>query len=102
MISVMHRDEIIKRLKQAEPAVRAHGVQALYLYGSLARDEAGPASDVDLFVDVDPHHEFGFGEFMTIYEILQEKVGADVDYTTREGLVEFFRRDIEREAIRVF
>jgi predicted nucleotidyltransferase len=98
----MRRDEIITRLKQAEPVIRSHGVRALYLYGSLARDEARPDSDIDLFVDVDPHQEFGFDEFMTIYAILQEKVGAEVDYSTRDGLVEFFRPDIEKQAVRVF
>jgi predicted nucleotidyltransferase len=100
--SDMRRDEVIARLKQAESAIRAYGVRALYLYGSLAHDEAGPDSDIDLFVDVEPHQEFGFDEFMTIYAILREKLGADVDYTTRDGLVEFFRPDIEKEAIRVF
>jgi predicted nucleotidyltransferase len=98
----MRRDDVITRLKEAEPAIRAQGVRALYLYGSLARDEAGPDSDIDVFVDVDPRHEFGFDEFMAIYAILQEKLGPDVDYTTRDGLVEFFRLDIEKEAIRVF
>jgi uncharacterized protein len=101
-VITMRRDEIITRLQQAEPAIRSRGVRALYLYGSLARDETGPDSDVDLFVDVDPHRDFGFDEFMTIYAILQETVGAEIDYTTRDGLVEFFRPDIEQQAIRVF
>jgi predicted nucleotidyltransferase len=40
----MRRAEIITRLKHAEPAIRAHGVRALYLYGSLARDEYEPGT----------------------------------------------------------
>jgi len=98
----MRKDDVIVRLKQTEVAIRAQGARALYLYGSHARDEAGPDSDIDLFVDVDPRQEFGFDEFMAIYAILQEKLGTDVDYTTRDGLVEFYRPDIEMEAIRVF
>jgi predicted nucleotidyltransferase len=98
----MRRAEVIDRLKEAEPAIRALGVSALYLFGSHARDEAGPDSDVDVFIDKDPAHDFGLHEFMGIYFKLQEVLGTDVDYTTREGLVEFYRPDIEREAVRVF
>ena len=41
----MHRDEVIAKLKQAEPALRGFGVAALYLFGSYARDEAESGSD---------------------------------------------------------
>jgi len=98
----MRRDQVIGKLKAIEPAIRALGANALYLYGSHARDEARPDSDVDVFIDKDPTRQFGFDEFMTIYFKLKEALGADVGYTTREGLVDFYRPDIEREAIRVF
>ena len=51
----MHRAEVIARLRAAEPALRAHGVGALYLFGSYSRDEARP--DSDLYVFVDPANE---------------------------------------------
>ena len=98
----MRRDQVISRLKAAEPAIRALGAEALYLYGSYARDEARPNSDVDVFIDKDPARPFGFDQFMDIYFKLREALGTDVGYTTREGLVDFYRPDIEREAIRVF
>jgi hypothetical protein len=90
------------RLKRADPEIRAHGAVALYVYGSHARDEADPGSDVDVFVDVDPERDFDFDEFMAIYAILRQQLGTDVDYTTREGLVAFFKPGIEKEAVRVF
>ena len=98
----MRRAEVIDRLKQAEPAIRSLGASALYLFGSHARDEARPDSDVDVFIDKDPLRNFGLSEFMDIYFKLQEVLGVEVGYTTREGLVEFYRPDIEREAIQVF
>jgi uncharacterized protein len=99
----MRRDEIVARLRQAEPAIRALGAaDSLYLFGSHARDEARPDSDVDIFIDKNPARDFGFDEFMGIYLKLCEVLGTEVGYTTREGLVEFYRPDIEREAIRVF
>ena len=89
-------------VKGTVPAVRALGAKPLYLYGSDARDEARPDSDIDIFIDKDPTRQFGFDEFMTIYFKLRETLGTEVGYTTRDGLVEFYRPDIEREAIRVF
>lgn len=98
----MRRDEAIARLKQTEPALRAIGVEALYLFGSHARDEADPDSDVDVFVDPLFGAKFGFLSFMDAYEALQKAVGENVDYGTRNGLHPLLRPEIEREAIRIF
>jgi uncharacterized protein len=98
----MRRDEVIARLKAAEPEIRARGAAALHLFGSVARDEAGPTSDVDVFVDPDPAQSFGFSEFMDIYELLQDRLGVFVGYRTREGLHRRLRPAIEKCAIRVF
>lgn len=66
----MRRDEVISRLKEIEPAIRARGAQRLYLFGSHARDEAGADSDVDVFIDKDRSRPFSFDEFMDIYFLL--------------------------------
>lgn len=98
----MRRDEAIARLKAAEPNIRARGAGGLYLFGSVARDEARPHSDIDLFIDPDPTRRFGFDEFMAVYELLRERLGAEVGYTTRDGLHRRLRPEIEKTAIRVF
>src|SRR3954469_1348626 len=82
----MRRSEAIAVLKAAEPEIRARGAGALYLFGSVARDEAGPGSDVDVFVDPDPVRSFGFAGFMDIDELLQDRLGVPVGTTTRAGL----------------
>jgi predicted nucleotidyltransferase len=48
---VMRRKEAINLLRQHQAEFAAHGVRALYLFGSTRRDEARPDSDVDLFID---------------------------------------------------
>ena len=98
----MRRNEVLSALKQAEPDLRARGVAALYIFGSIARDEARPGSDVDVFIDKDKSRKFGFDEFMDVYFMIQERLGTAVDYGTREGLHPVLRPTIEREAIRVF
>jgi uncharacterized protein len=98
----MRRNDVVAALRQAEPALRERGVAALYIFGSYARDQARPDSDVDVFIDKDKSRKFGFDEFMDVYFLLQERLGAGVDYGTREGLHPVLRTEIEREAIRVF
>jgi predicted nucleotidyltransferase len=101
-IENMRRDDVIAKLKETEPVLRDFGVAALYLFGSHARDEASPDSDVDVFVDVAPDRAFGLRPYMGAFEALKHAVGENVDYGTRKGLHPLLRSDIEREAIRIF
>jgi predicted nucleotidyltransferase len=98
----MKREEVISKLKQAEPTLRGFGVAALYLFGSHARGEARPGSDVDVFVDPVADKKFGFIPFMDAYETIQSAIGQNVDYGTRAGLHPLLRPEIEREAVRIF
>jgi uncharacterized protein len=103
-IEAMRRDDVIARLKETEPALRAVGVGALYLFGSHVRDEASSESDVDVFVDPASDRNFGFLSFMNAYEALQTafKHRVEIGYSTRAGLSPHIRPDVEREALRIF
>ncbi len=99
----MNRAEVIARLKAAESALRARGVAALYLYGSYARDEARPDSDIDVLVEFDGSADKGLTGYMAPYLCLEREFpDAQIGYSTREGLVSHYRPYIERTAICVF
>jgi predicted nucleotidyltransferase len=99
----MNRSEVISRLRAVEPKLKPLGVAGLYLFGSYARDEAGPDSDVDVFVDEALDGKFGFNAFMDAHKVLEDAFpGIEVSYTTRNGIVEFYRPYVERDAIRIF
>jgi uncharacterized protein len=99
----MDRAQVIAKLKAAEPELRAHGVSALYLFGSFARDEGREDSDVDVFVDKTPGRGFALDDFMGAYAVLQHAIpDMQIGYTTREGIVDAYRRYIEQDAIRIF
>ena len=100
----MRRSEVIAKLKAAEHTLRAEGVNALYLFGSHARDEAGQGSDIDVFVDPASSEHFSFLPFMRAYEALRQAFGPEVEigYSTREGLDRYIRANAEREAVRIF
>lgn len=95
--------EAVAKLKAAEPALRARGVGALYLFGSYARDEAGPESDLDVFIDPATDGFYRFDNFMGVYEQLQEAFpGTEINYGTRSGLSKYIRPDVEKQAVRIF
>jgi predicted nucleotidyltransferase len=99
----MKRAEVIAKLKAVQPALRAHGVAALYLFGSYAREEAGSDSDVDVFVDRTPGRKFGFDELMGSYHALCDAIpGIEISYGTRAGLSKYVKNEVEQQAVRIF
>ena len=97
----MSREEIIAKIRHNADAIRALGAGSLYLYGSHARDDAGPESDVDVFIDRDPAKHFGFIELTELEFLLRDILGAEVDVSTRSGLHPAISRQIDQSALRV-
>jgi len=98
----MKRSEAVAALKDNEAAVRGLGARALFLYGSTARDQGGAGSDLDIFIEYDKSSRFSLMELVGIKLLLEDKIGANVDIATREGLHPRLRKKIEAEAIRIF
>jgi hypothetical protein len=98
----MNRTEAIGALKPFADAIKSRGATSLYLFGSSARDSAGPASDLDLFVDYDPAKKFSLVDLVDIKFYLEDRLGVPVDITTRDSLHPLLRRGIESSAVRVF
>jgi predicted nucleotidyltransferase len=96
----MSRTDIIAALREKASDIRGLGATSLYLFGSVARNEATERSDVDLFVDYDPER-FSFVELIRLRERLSAILGRPADLTTRDGLHPLLRPAIEAEAIKV-
>lgn len=97
------RAEVIARLRALEPQIRAFHATALYLFGSAARDEHGPDSDIDLFIDYDQGSEgkFSFVQLMDLPAFLGDELGRRVELCTRAGLHPQLKDRIVRSAIKV-
>ena len=98
----MNKLEAIATLQRHARAIQALGATSLYLFGSIVRDEAKTASDLDLFIDYDRNSRFNAFDLVGIKQYLEHELGIDVDVTTRDGLHPMLRTDIEQSAVRIF
>ncbi|WP_029617096.1 nucleotidyltransferase family protein [Pseudorhizobium marinum] len=98
----MRKREAIEKLTAQADAIRALGATSLYLFGSVARDEASASSDLDLFIDYDPAKKFSLVDLTGIKLFLEEELDTEVDLTTRNSLHARLKDRIENSAIRIF
>jgi len=74
-----------------------HGARNVRVFGSVARGEARPDSDVDILVDMEPGRSlFDLGGLLYDLQIL---LGVDVDVVTEKGLRPRIRAQVMREAV---
>jgi predicted nucleotidyltransferase len=100
-VHAMRRETAIATLQAHEAELKQLGVEHLFLFGSTARDDAGEASDIDIFFD----HEvgaIGLYELMDIKQRAAEILGSETDMIPRRGLHHVLRERIEASALQVF
>jgi hypothetical protein len=96
----MKREEIFRKLhEQYSELSTQFGVQTLALFGSVARDEALPGSDVDLLVEF--NRPVGLFGLFALQDYLETLLGCPVDLGTPHSLKPRIREQILREAIHV-
>ena len=102
----MRRDEALAALRAHEAELRNAGVVALSVLGSVARDDAGAASDVDVLVRLDDavrrrgfHY---FGQLAGLGEHLRDIVGTTVDVVAEPVRKERLRTAIARDWVVAF
>jgi predicted nucleotidyltransferase len=85
-----HRSEILDRASQ-------HGARNVRVFGSAARGDAGPASDVDLLVEMEPGRSLL--DFVGLWQELEDLLGLKVDLVSEGGISPHLREHILSEAI---
>lgn len=73
-------------------------IERLSVFGSAARDELTPESDIDLLVEYFPDAPVGYLTMARQARELSEIVGRSVDLCTRNGLKEYIRQEVDTSA----
>jgi predicted nucleotidyltransferase len=74
-----------------------HGAKDIRVFGSVARGESGPASDVDFLVDMEEGRNLL--DLVGFWQDLEELLGCRVDVITDGGISPHLRERIYAEAI---
>ncbi len=82
--------------EQLWEVARRHGVLRLRVFGSWARGEAGPDSDLDLLVDVEPGTSLL--DMIGLQQDLEDLVGSTVDVLAEDGISRHVKERILAEA----
>lgn len=94
----MEREKMISLLKSHKRQLKKFGIRSVFLFGSVARNQARKRSDIDLLVDFE--RPIGLFEFARLKLYLEELLSRKVDLVTPEALRKEFRESILKEAIR--
>lgn len=96
----MSRQQVLSTLRAHREALEERfGVARLSLFGSVARDEAVPGSDVDLLVEFD--RPVGLFLFLELQHHLETLCGCAVDLGTPQSLKPRLRARVMAEAVHV-
>ena len=101
-ISRVDRQDIIARLRKSEAALRDRGVRHAALFGSRARGEERPDSDVDIMIEVDPAARIGIYEYVAIKDFIAGLFDTRVDVVRRDRLKPYVQPAATRDAIYAF
>lgn len=96
----MSKESILQKLQAVDEELRQkYGVQALVLFGSVARSMAKPESDVDLLVTFTKPATFD--QYMNLKFYLEDILQAPVDLVTKTAVRPHILPKIEREGVHV-
>ena len=98
----MQQRELIDRLRALRPQLAAEGVEHLLLYGSRARQDNEPTSDIDLLVDFASEARPTILNLIGVEHIVGDSTGIPAHVAMRAGLDEKFQARIRPDLIEVF
>ena len=106
MTSSRINSQVLRTLRALEPELRAVGVRHVSVFGSVARGEDTPSSDVDLALDLAPETIPPGFQFVVYIERLKQKLATalsrDVDIVVLPARRPELRETLSREAIAAF
>ena len=94
--------QVVRRLRTLEEAFRTRQVVGLWVFGSVARGEAMPDSDIDLAVEFAPGTQRSLLDITHLKEWAETTLGHRVDIGERSSLAPRIAATAQRDMVRVF
>jgi predicted nucleotidyltransferase len=98
----MYRDDILRTLKTHESELRQMGVAHIALFGSCARQEERPESDIDILIDLNDEAHLDLFAYAGLKNHITSFFDRSVDVVDRAALKKGLKGAVEKEAIYVF
>lgn len=98
----MNRQEILDRLRENELALRERGVTHVALFGSRARGDNGPNSDIDIMIDIAPEAIQDVYSYVGLKNYIADLFTGNVDVVDREALKTCVRPAAMADAVYAF
>ena len=100
--ALAERERVVGVLREQAPRLRARGITRLSLFGSVARGEASPDSDIDLLIEADPEAGFSLSDLLDLQEQLGDRLRRPVDFAFGSEMRSWLRDWIEEDRIGIF
>jgi hypothetical protein len=97
----LDKSSVLQTLQEHKAELQARGFAHVSLFGSTARGDVRPGSDIDLLVELDETKDIGLGYFATIRR-LQEIFGRHVDVVTHPIRKASLKEAVERDRVNAF
>jgi len=98
----MDKREAIKILREHESDLRARGIIHAALFGSVARGEAGPRSDLDVLIELDPELKLDIFAYAGLKRYVAELFNGPVDVVNKDALKPRLRQPVSADAVYAF
>jgi predicted nucleotidyltransferase len=98
----MNRQQILAKLRVNETALRARGVSHAALFGSRARGDNRPNSDIDIMLEFDPAAHVTVFNYAGVKDYIASLFDGPVDVVNRDGLKPYVRPAATTDAVYAF
>jgi uncharacterized protein len=96
----MNIADAIATLRRHEDALRACGIRHAAVFGSVARGDNRPDSDLDILVEFEPETESSIYEYVRLKDYIAGLFDGPVDVIDRDALKPHLRAPSTRDTIR--
>jgi predicted nucleotidyltransferase len=98
----MDSRNIIATLRQHEDELHRQGVAHAALFGSVARGDARPDSDIDILIDLDPNVSLSVFDYVALKEYIAGLFEGPVDVVNRDGLKPYLKPLVLADIVHAF